>query len=232
MNVHLLVYRGIFKLLKLLRSMRGYRNKTVPDLFTECVIRHPNKPAILFENTCLTFRELDKYSNQIANFFESMRVTRGDTVAIFMTNSPQYVAIMLGLSKLGARSAFINFNLRDKALHHSISICNPSAIVYDASLGDGLIGIQDDLSEDMQTMSFSVGGDPALFHSRSFDELVSSMPENPPPPVTGITSDGKLVHKSSHTHVLITFSFIDWLSYIYTSGTTGLPKAVPIRHQR
>lgn len=174
--------------------MRGYKNKTVPELFTERVICHPNKPAILFENKCLTFRELDKYSNQIANFFESMRITRGDTVALFMTNSPEYVAIMLGLSKLGARASFINYNLRGEALHHSISICNPSAIVYDVSLDDALVSIQEDLTEEMQNMSFCVGGEPVLFHSRSFDNLVSSMPDNPPPPLIGVTSDGKLYH--------------------------------------
>ncbi len=172
--------------------MRQYKNKTVSDLFTECAIRNPNKTAILFEDTSLTFRELDRYSNQIANFFESIGVTRGDTVALFMTNCPQYVAIMLGLSKLGAKTSFINFNLRDKALHHSISICHPSAIVYDLGLSDALGGIQEQLNEDLQRKSYCVGGKPILFHSQSFDVAVSSVPDNPPPPLIGATSDGKI----------------------------------------
>ena len=183
--------RGVITLLKLLRSMKHIKSKTVPELFTDSVIRHPNKTAILFENTKYTFRELDRYSNQIANFFESIGVCRGDTVALFMTNSPQYIATMIGLSKLGARSSLINFNLRDKSLRHSISICSPSAIIYDVGLSDALGCVLEELGEDLQRMSFSVGGDPLLDQSRSFDAAVSTMPDNPPPPLTGTSADGK-----------------------------------------
>ncbi len=178
-------------LLRLLRSMRRFKNKTVSELFMESVVRHPNKTAILFENTKYTFRELDSYSNRIANLFEDIGISRGDTVALFMTNSPQYIAIMLGLSKLGARSSFINFNLRDKALQHSVTICKPRAVVYDITLSDALGAVQGDLEEQLQSMSFSVGGEPTLLHSRSFDSSVASMPDNPPPPLTGVNSDGE-----------------------------------------
>ena len=64
-------------LIKLLRSMKRFKSKTVSDLFMESVVRHPNKTAILFENTKYTFRELDSYSNKIANFFEDIGISPG-----------------------------------------------------------------------------------------------------------------------------------------------------------
>ena len=170
--------------------MKEYKNKTVIDLFTDSVLRHPNKVAIYFEETSYTFLELDRYTNKIANFFQDVGIAQGDTVAIFMTNSSHYVAITLGLGKLGAKSSFINFNLRGHALQHSIKICNPSAIVYDVGLGDALQDTQEELDEHLHSMSFCVGGDPVMFTSRPFDSMVTGMPESPLPPLTGTSSDG------------------------------------------
>jgi acyl-CoA synthetase (AMP-forming)/AMP-acid ligase II len=39
-------------------------------------------------------------------------IRNGDTVAVFMTNSPEMVVCIYALSKLGAVAALINTNLR------------------------------------------------------------------------------------------------------------------------
>ena len=50
--------------------------------------------------------------------FEKFHLKKGDCVALFMENKPEYIGIWLGLSKLGVITALINTNLRTHSLKH------------------------------------------------------------------------------------------------------------------
>ena len=174
----------------MIKTMRDWRGKTVNEVFQETVARHPDKPAILFEDEMWTFRDLDKYSNKVANFFQANGIQHCDTVAIFMMNCPQYIGLWIGLSKIGAKASFINYNLRNNVLLHSLKICNPRGIVYGAGLGDALVEVQDKLGDELCDMCFCVGGDPVVFHSRGFDSLVNVVSDNPPNSQENVTKTG------------------------------------------
>lgn len=51
-----------------------------------------------------------------------------------MENRPEFVAIWLGLSKIGIVIPLINHNLRKQSLLHSITIGNCTALIYCESL--------------------------------------------------------------------------------------------------
>jgi solute carrier family 27 fatty acid transporter 1/4 len=53
-----------------------------------------------------------------------------------MENRPEYVAIWLGLAKVGLVPALINYNLKLQALVHTIKVANAKAIIYGAELQD------------------------------------------------------------------------------------------------
>ena len=62
-----------------------------------------------------TYREVDEYSNRVANYFRGeLGFVAGDVVAVNMTNKPKMVPIVLGLAKIGVVFALINTNLRDE----------------------------------------------------------------------------------------------------------------------
>ena len=76
---------------------------------------HPNKPALLYESSSWSFGELEAYSNRVANYLTLHRGFRkGDCVALFMENRPEYVGIWLGCTKVGILPALINSNLQVK----------------------------------------------------------------------------------------------------------------------
>ena len=149
--------------------MTRSKKKTVADHFSEVKAVHPNKPAILFEDHCWTFQEVDEYANKVANFFLELGVQCGDTVALFMTNCPEYVGLLLGLGKIGVKSALVNCNLKEESLLHCITICNPKAIVCSASLSEAVAGVQQKLDDSIQSTIFSVGGSPSVSGSSSLD---------------------------------------------------------------
>lgn len=62
---------------------------------------------------------------------------KGDAVALFLENRPEFVGIWLGLSKLGVITPLINTNLRKNSLLHSINVAKCQAFIYSAELFDG-----------------------------------------------------------------------------------------------
>ncbi len=80
---------------------------------------------------------MDFFGNKIANLFGSYGLKKGDVVALFMENKPEYIGIWYGLSKLGVITALINTNLRSKALKHSIEVANPKLVLFSEELSQG-----------------------------------------------------------------------------------------------
>ena len=182
-----------------------WKNTTVAGIFVETVGCHPDKVAILFEDQRWTFRELNSYANCVAHFFQKLGLERGDTVALFMENCPEYVGIWLGLAKVGIQCAFINYNLRMDALVHCLRICNPRAIVYSSALGEALAAVYKDLDEGLHDNVFSVDGEPvvqqsrALHHELSQQSLPSEEPKGPPnQSLEGVSNQGVFFKLSLH----------------------------------
>uniref|UniRef100_A0A3B3UXW0 Very long-chain fatty acid transport protein n=1 Tax=Poecilia latipinna TaxID=48699 RepID=A0A3B3UXW0_9TELE len=122
-----------------LNVKRHVREKnTLPKIFAETVQRHGDKTALIFEGTGerWTFRQLDEYSNRVANLLLGRGFKEGDVVALFMENRSQYVGLWLGMAKIGVEAALINFNLRLDALVHCVTISNAKAVVFGSELSD------------------------------------------------------------------------------------------------
>lgn len=82
------------------------------NVSVNCVDRHylknPNKVALIYEKDqpgCeehVTYEQLYKLMNQIANTLRSYNVKKGDRVAIYLPNCPTAVATMLACARIGA----------------------------------------------------------------------------------------------------------------------------------
>lgn len=80
---------------------------------------------------------MDEFSNKIANVFKSHGYKKGDRVALFLENKPEFICIWLGLSKLGVITPLINTNLRLTSLVHSLVVAKTQAVIFGTELGDG-----------------------------------------------------------------------------------------------
>lgn len=83
------------------------------------------------------FQEVDLQTNAIANYFFESGIRKGNVVAILMENRPEVVLYWLGLAKIGAVGALINYNLRDKSLLHCIEAAEAHGIVFSQELLPG-----------------------------------------------------------------------------------------------
>uniref|UniRef100_A0A8C6WSZ8 Arachidonate--CoA ligase n=1 Tax=Neogobius melanostomus TaxID=47308 RepID=A0A8C6WSZ8_9GOBI len=145
----------IFFLTLKLNVKRHLREKnTIPKIFAETVQRHGNKTALIFEGTGerWTFRQLDEYSNRVANLLLQRGFKEGDVVAVFMENSSQYVGLWLGMAKIGVEAALINFNLRLEALVHCVTISNAKAVVFGSELTEAVSEIHSSMRKAVQML--------------------------------------------------------------------------------
>ena len=110
---------------------------TIAKIFADTVNKYPNKTAILFEDEVWTFKEVEAYSNAVANYFFEAGYQKGDVVALFMDNRPKFICYWLGLSKIGVVAALINFNLKKQPLSHSITAAESKAVIFADELYNG-----------------------------------------------------------------------------------------------
>ncbi|KAL7640772.1 UNVERIFIED_CONTAM: hypothetical protein RMT77_009047 [Armadillidium vulgare] len=190
------------------------RNVGLPSLFQDVYRKHPDKIAFHFEEDKWTFRDLENYSNKVANYFRSQGVKHGDCVALYMENRLEYIGIWLGLCKLGAVPALMNNNLRLKSLKHCIAIVNSISIITSQ---EGQVAFEE-IKDEVGELKVYVSG------SKSTSDLTYP---------GGIDLDKELKDSSTASPPEINnVKFSDKMVYIYTSGTTGLPKAAVIKHSR
>jgi non-ribosomal peptide synthetase component E (peptide arylation enzyme) len=74
---------------------------TIPyhGLLQHTVDRFPDKIATVFGSEQLSFREIDGLSSSPARSLHELHVTKGDRVALFMTNCPEYLISFEAVSK-------------------------------------------------------------------------------------------------------------------------------------
>lgn len=83
---------------------------------------HGDSPYTVFMGLERTFAEVREDADKIANYLTSLGIAKGDKVAIFMPNMPQYPAVFFGILKTGAttvtcnplyKAGELNFQLKD-----------------------------------------------------------------------------------------------------------------------
>jgi len=77
------------------------RNLCVHQLFEAQVRKTPDAIAAVFEGEQLSYRELDRRSNQVANFLRNAGVKRGVMVGVFVERSLDMIVALLGVMKSG-----------------------------------------------------------------------------------------------------------------------------------
>src|SRR5690554_6189614 len=84
---------------------------TFGNIIRQNALKYGGKPAVIFNNTILTYVELNERSNQLANAFTSQGYQKGDKVSVLMKNNAVYVEIIIALSKIGVVIVPMNYRL-------------------------------------------------------------------------------------------------------------------------
>ncbi|MCL6600146.1 MAG: AMP-binding protein, partial [Alicyclobacillus macrosporangiidus] len=69
----------------------GQGHKPLFEFLREHAREHPDKAAIVYYGNIITYQQLDEYSDKFAQFLRDHGLRKGDKIALFMQNCPQYL---------------------------------------------------------------------------------------------------------------------------------------------
>ncbi|HET9362164.1 MAG TPA: amino acid adenylation domain-containing protein [Vicinamibacterales bacterium] len=117
------------------------REKTIHSIFEEQVARYPDRVAVVFQHTQLTYRQLDEESNRLANYLREQGVGRETLVALCLARSPDMIVAILGVLKAGGAYLPIDpdypderrsYIVNDSGVSHAISTSSSIGILADS----------------------------------------------------------------------------------------------------
>jgi len=195
--------------------------KSVTQLFDDATERDPGRSAVVFYGRSISYRELRDATDRLACALARLGVKKGDRIALYLLNSPQFIIAYFATLKCGATvtpispvytSHEVRYQLADSGAR--VVICQD--ILYEkvekagvaldhvivTSVGEYLPALKK-----MFSKKFEV---PAADNVRSLQALLKAHPPEPP----AVVIDPK----------------IDLAALPYTGGTTGNPKGVMLTH--
>ena len=90
---------------------------------------HPKRDALIHEGKSITFDELNKNVNRLANGLKGLGIKRGERVAIMLPNTPEFVYSFFACQKLGAIAVPFNTMYKGGEILHILNDCGAHAII-------------------------------------------------------------------------------------------------------
>jgi len=187
---------------------------TVGDAVRAAASLWPDRDYLTFAPTgeTLTFEDVHRRSNRLANALADIGVEPGDRVGIYYENSPAFVVAIYACAKLGAIQAPINWKYREREVTHAIEAAEISTVLVQAD---------DDYHERLAPVA------------ADYDTLERVAVTDGSIDLDGVDTYSlpSLLREASDDPPARDVEYEDAFAIMYTSGTTGLPKPAVLTHR-
>jgi fatty-acyl-CoA synthase len=110
------------------------RSATIIDALERTAARVPDKVGLVDDDGALTFSQLDRDANGVANSLRARGLRHGDRLAVLAHNSRGFVLAYLGAAKLGLVIVPINFMLGSQEVAFILGKARATALVVEDAL--------------------------------------------------------------------------------------------------
>jgi long-chain acyl-CoA synthetase len=207
---------------------------SVPDIFDNMADKYSKKVALIFYGKKIHYGKLKELTDRFAAALDGLGVAKGDTVALYLLNSPQYIIAYLGSLKAGAKVTPISPVYTSKEVKHQLEDSEARTIVCEdilfdnveksgvglnnivlSNIGDYLPALKKMFGKRMLSKAYGEAHVPSQQYIQQAGlHLFKNLIEQYPPRKPRVTIDSKT----------------DIAALPYTGGTTGLPKAAVLTH--
>ena len=179
---------------------------TMGDVLRRTAARVPDKTALIMGEDSLTYRQLNRRVNRLANALLGLSLKKGDRVAVLTHNGIPYYECYLALCKSGGVMVPYNNLLRDRELARDLAYIRPRFIICASEFAPRVAKLMADQPSLEKAICIGSGAEPGMLDYESF--LAGASEEEPRAKVGGD----------------------DLMSSFLTSGTTGKPKRAMRTH--
>ncbi|MFC1954487.1 class I adenylate-forming enzyme family protein [Chloroflexota bacterium] len=176
------------------------------QMLEETVDQYGEKDAIVINDRRISYSELDKASNKIANTLIKLGVNKGDRVAFLLSNSPEFVITYFGTVKIGAIAVPLDIKYKADDLTPLLNNALPKILVIESVDQEPLL--------------------PVLSGFKSIDHIIdidSRYEER-------YLSYQEIIAEGSEQPIEIELDSDDIANINYTSGSSFNPKGVMLSH--
>jgi long-chain acyl-CoA synthetase len=207
---------------------------TVPQMFDEAARRSPDRTAVMFYGRAITYRELLDGADRLACALADLGVAKGDRVALYLLNSPQFIMAYFAVLKCGAVVTPISPVYTSHEVRHQLEDSGARVVVCQDILHDKVArsGAQlahvvvTNIGEYLPTLKRFLGKGPL---GKLFSDVNLGSPEIPPASNLHWLQDLLQKYPPKPPEVTIDPA-TDLASLPYSGGTTGQPKGVMLTH--
>jgi carnitine-CoA ligase len=174
--------------------------------------KNGSQPALRFTRRELSYADLDRESDRVANGLAAAGISPGHRVAALLYNTPEFPLLWFGLAKRRAILVPLNTALKGEILRYELADSAPQGLVVDQRLWDTYAPLREGLAIPREWIVPDPADSRDVGSTRppTFDSLSTSAAADPlPAPLPS-----------------------DPASIMYTSGTTGPPKGAIIPHEK
>jgi len=152
--------------------------RTVREALETQAAEHGAAPFLHYRDREISFAELNRRANAVANELDARGVQPGDTVCLFMYNSPEYVFTYFALAKLGAVVVPIDTRFTGETLALVLSKSEASTVLVDSRTRADYETVRNDVAT--VTTEYFVGDGTTDHPYRDFEVLLEGDEETPP----------------------------------------------------
>ena len=194
-----------------------YRDVTVGDLLTQLSRDLPAHDALVYYPAPrYTFAALEEEARTIARGFMSLGIERGERIAIWATNVPQWIVVQFAAAKIGAVLVTANTSLRGADIDYLLRQSGATTLLT-------IRGFRNiDYVAELTSIGALAGRIPAL---RRIIHIGEPTPEGCLS-YEGVRRASARVSESDLDARSALVAIDDVINMQYTSGTTGFPKGV------